>query len=184
MHGSLVEVSGRRHWEDSLQMRWPLHGRLQLRHGEVADADHPHVAVTPGLRGRPLHQIVHVAAFGGVEEPEGTPRTPGTTHVRDHVDIAPRHPEIGDAGLDEPHRGTEILDLPRIRRGGDQGGKTALRIGPVHIGQQHGAIPHRDRNIVLPHRVVLRLTKIGVFTAGCLRPVELPLTLAQAGCFF
>ena len=54
----LVEVGGDRHREDRPQVRRPLDGRLELGHGEVADADHPDVAVAPRLRGRPLDEVV------------------------------------------------------------------------------------------------------------------------------
>lgn len=45
--GRFVQVGGDCHREDRTQVRRLLDGGLELGHGEVADADHPDVAVRP-----------------------------------------------------------------------------------------------------------------------------------------
>ena len=115
MHRGLVQVGRDGHREDRLEMRWPLDCGFQLGHGEVADPDHADVAVAPWLGRRPLDEVVHVAAFGGVEEPEAAAGSPGAAHVRDDVDVAAGHPEVRSARLDETGGCAQVLDLTRIR---------------------------------------------------------------------
>jgi YebC/PmpR family DNA-binding regulatory protein len=142
MRGRVVQVGRRRHREDRLQVRWTLDRSLQLGHREVADADHADVAVAPGLRSRPLHEVVHVAAFLRIEEAEGTAGTAGPADVGDHMDVAAGHPEIGGARLDEARGGAEVLHLPGVRRCGDQRGELAPGVRVVHVGQQSGVVAH------------------------------------------
>ena len=93
--------------------------------------------------------------------------------------VAPRYEEVARADLDEAHRRTEILDLSRVRRGGDQRREPAVAVGTMHVGKEPDAVPHRYRNVVVASHAVLRLGEAAVLTAGDLRPVEL--ALARCG---
>ena len=54
--GRLVEVVGGEQRRDRLEMRRLRHRGGELRHGEVADAEHPDVAVAPGLGRAPIRR--------------------------------------------------------------------------------------------------------------------------------
>lgn len=71
MIGGLVQIDGGLKREDGLQVRRLLDGRFELGHRKIADAEHADVAIRPRLSRGPLDQVVHVATFLGVEEPEG-----------------------------------------------------------------------------------------------------------------
>ena len=179
MDRRLVQIGGHGDRKDRLQMRRPLDRGFELRHREIADPDHADIAVAPGLRRRPFDQVVHVAAFLRVEKAEGAARTAGAAQVGDHMDVAARDEEVAGARLDESHRRTEILDLPRIGRRCDQH-RIAAGLGrPMHVRQQRDAVAHRDRDIVVARHRALRLGEIAIAAAGGLRTVEL--TLAGFG---
>ena len=149
-----------------------LGGRLELGHREVADADHADVAVGPRLRGRPLHEVVQVFALGLVEERERPARPAGAAQVRDDVHVAARHEEVARAGLDEPHRRAEVLDLAGIRRCGDEHRERAGTVGPVDVGEQAGAVARHDRDVVLPDHLVGGRREVPVHPSRRLRTVE------------
>ena len=93
--------------------------------------------------------------------------------VRDDVHVAPRYEDSRRADIDEAHRRIEILDLSRVRRGGDHRGEPAVAVRPMHVGKEPDPVPHRHRNVVVAPHAVLRLGEAAVLTAGGLRPVEL-----------
>ena len=135
VHRRVVQVGRHGKREDRTQVLGLLDRGLQLGHREVADPQHPDVAVAPGLRRGPLDEVVDVAPFLLVEESERAARAARATEIRDHMDVATRHPEVGGAGLDETHRRAEILNLARIGRRRHKRGIRAVVIGPVHVGK-------------------------------------------------
>ena len=145
--GALVQVARHGKGKDRFEVRRPLDGRLQLGHREVADADHADVSVAPRLSRDPLHEVMHVLAFLGVEEVERALGAAGAAQVGDDVHVTARHPEVRPAGLDEPRRGAEVLHLPRVWRGGQQRREAAVGIGSVNVGQKRCAVPHGDRDV-------------------------------------
>ncbi len=175
MHRRVVQVRRHREREDRTQMLGLLDGRLELGHREVADPQHSDVAITPGLRRRPLDEIVSVMTFLLVEEPERPTGTAGAPQVRDHMHVAARHPEVCGTCFDEAHRRAKVLDLARIRRRRNQDRVPAVIIGAVHVSQEHGAIAHRDRDVLVAARAVRRLGEVPIRSTGRLRTVELAL---------
>ncbi len=129
-----VECAGDRH--DGFEMRRSFNGSLHLRSGEITDADHADIAVRPWLLRSPLNEVVHVAAFLTVKKAEGATGTTGASTVRDNVDIATRNEEVAGAGFDESGWRAEILNLPRIRRRGNQHGISTGFVRAMHVRHQ------------------------------------------------
>jgi hypothetical protein len=157
---------------------WNVPGRCRgtFSQSQPRYADHPDVAVRPGLGGSPLDEVVHVAALLGVHEIEGPLGTPGPADVGDHVNVAARDEEVARPGFDESHRCAEVLNLPWVRRSCDQHGIRALRLRPVDVRQQPGPVTHWYLDVVVAYEGVGRFREIPVLTTGCLRSVQLPLT--------
>lgn len=115
----------------------------------------PDIAVEPRLLRRPFDQVVHVLTFLAVEEAEGPARTAGATAIGDDMDIAARHEEVTGAGFDEAHRRTQVLDLSRIRRGGNKCGIAAGRDRAINIDEETDAVAHWCRHIVVAYRLMV-----------------------------
>src|ERR1700683_979523 len=84
--------------KDCLQMWRLFFGGGKLFGAKTGNSDHAHVAVTPGLHGNPLDQVIAIplARTAALRLADPTRRT-------DHMDIASRHEELGIAGLHRPH---------------------------------------------------------------------------------
>jgi hypothetical protein len=165
---SAVTATGK----DRLEMRRLFDGGFQLRHREVTDAEHADVAVAPRLRRHPLDQVVHVTAFLRIEETERPSGASGAAQVGDHMHVAAGHPEVGGSGLDESGRSAEVLYLAGIRRRGEQRGEAAVGIRAMQVGHQGGAVPHCDRDGVVPSGVIVRFAEVAIVPAGGLRAVQ------------
>ncbi len=167
----LVEVGGDRYREDGFEVRRLLYRRLELRHGEVADADHPDIAVGPGLCGCPLDEVVHVTALFCIEEAERAARPSGAAQIRNDVDVPARYEKIALARFNEAHRRAAVLDLTRIRRRRDQHRISPWRGRSVHVSEKCHAVPHRHGDVVVAGCFVLRLRQVAVVAARGLRAV-------------
>jgi hypothetical protein len=130
-------------------MRRSFNGSLHLRSGEIADANHADVAIRPRLSRGPLNEVVHIAAFLPVKKPKGPAGTTGAPAIRDYVDVTTRDEEIGGASFNEAGWCTEILNLSRIGRGGNQYGPPTGFGRTMHIRQQHDSVTHRHGNVVI-----------------------------------
>ena len=119
----------------------------------------------PRLLRRPLDQVVHVLTFLAVEEAEGPARTAGAAAIGDYMDIAARNEEVTGAGFDEAHRRAEVLDLTRIRRGGNQHGIAAGRGRAINIDEEIDPVAHWGCHIVAYRLAVLRLREVAVGAA-------------------
>jgi hypothetical protein len=73
------------------------------------------------------------------KKPKVPPRAASAADVGDDVDIAARNKEVARPGFDKAHRRTEILDLARVRRRGDQDGITARCRGTKNVGEKINA---------------------------------------------
>jgi hypothetical protein len=65
------------------------------------------------------------------------------------VDVTTRDEEIARASFNEARRRTKVLDLSRVRRGGNQCGIPAGFCRTMHIRQQQNSITHWHRNVVI-----------------------------------
>ncbi len=75
-------------------------------------------------------------------------------------------------GFDEARGGAQVLNLPRIRRRGDQRRESSHRIGVVHIGEQVDAVAHADPLVYAVGDSEPRPAQVAVCAAGVLRAVE------------
>ena len=166
---------------DGFEMWRPFNGSFHLRTSEVADPDHADIAVRPRLLRGPLDQVVHVTTFLPVKETECATRSTSAPAVGNDVDIATRDEEIAGTGFNEACRRTKILNLPGIRRGGNQHRVPAGFGRTMHVRQQSDSITHGNRNVVLLCHGVSRLGQIAIFTASGLRAVESTLTGPYSG---
>jgi hypothetical protein len=148
----------------------------------------PTIPILPSDHGwllrRPLDQVVHVLTFLAVEEAEDPSRTTGASAISDDMDVAAWHEEVTGAGFDEAHWRAEVLDLARVRRGGNQQGIAAGRGRAINIGQEVHAVAHWRRHILVADHPILRLREVAVVAARCLGSIQLPLALLDAGCGF
>jgi hypothetical protein len=177
----VVQVGGDGDGEDGFEVRRLFHRGFQLGHREVADADHAHRAVAPGLGGGPLHDVVQVAPLLPVEEPEGAIRATGGPQVHDDLNVAARYEEIARPGLDETQGGAEVLDLTGVGGGGDQGREAALPVRSVHVGEQPGPVPHADLDVLVGGHREARFGQLPVVPTGRLRAVEPALAGTDSG---
>lgn len=79
--------------------------------GEIAYAEHAHIAIAPGLGGDPLDDIEEVFALLLAEKTRDPARPACSPCIGDDMSIAAWREEIRRAGLDEADRCANILDL-------------------------------------------------------------------------
>jgi hypothetical protein len=89
---------------------------------------------------------LHIVAFLAAEEVERSTGATDAVVVGNDVHVTTRYEKVAGAGLDEAQRRTEILDLPWIRRGGDEHG---VALGCNHIGEKRALVAHRHRHLRL-----------------------------------
>ncbi len=124
---------------DGHEVRRPLDRRLPLREPDVRAADHAHLAVRPGPRGRPLHRVVAVRRLlaHGVElalravAPAGVLVERG---VAPRGEVAPRARIAVAAGVGRP---------PVVGGPLQDHGERAVTRRQVHLGREPDAVPHR-----------------------------------------
>src|SRR5258708_8300213 len=150
-----IECSGDGH--DGLQMRWPLHRGLHLRSSEIANTDHSDIGVRQRLLRSPLDEVVHVATFLAVEKSKGSVGTTGASAVCNDVYVAARNEEVACTCLDKACGCAKVLNLPRIRRSGNQYGVSAGLHRTMHVRQQRDSTAHRDGNIIVARHRMGRL---------------------------
>jgi len=105
----------------------------------------------------PSDQVVHVAALLAVAKAEHAARSAGAAAIGDDMHVAARHEEIALPCLDDAQRRTGILDLPRVRRGGDEHRIAARLRWAQHVRQQADAVAHQHRDVIVLHHGILRL---------------------------
>jgi len=91
------------------------------------------------------------------------------------------HEEITRAGFDESGRCTQILNLARIGRGGDEHRVPARFGGPMHVCQKLCPITHGHRHIVVSRHGMRGLREVAVLTARRLRAIEMSLSWLDTG---
>lgn len=193
MPDGVVEVVQGGEGKDRLEVGWALCGGEELGDGEVADAHPADLAVAPGLGADPLDHVEHVLALLPVPERVGAFRAAGAARVDDYVRVAAGDEEIARAGLDEPQRRPEVLDLARVGREGEQRRSGPDRaVGPhravnaVHrgrftgcgqenVGVQPRPVTGGDQDRVRPGDAELSLAELAVLTPRGLRAVQPPL---------
>src|SRR5579863_4579999 len=119
MRCRLIEVVGTSDGHDGFEMRGAFDGSFHLRSSEITDANHADIAVRPRLLPGPLDEVVHVTPFLPIKETEGASGPTGAPTVSNDVDITTRDEEVGGPSFDEARWRTEVLNLPRIGRGGN-----------------------------------------------------------------
>ena len=150
--------------EDGFQMRGLLHGRPELFAAEGGDADHAHIAVTPGLGGDPFDHVVVVPYVLAVL----TLRLAHSSQLRDHVRVAVGHQALGIPSLDHPVPQAGVGRLRRQGLGefrplqvlvvygaGVEHGILALRLGPVDVDRKLDPVAHLHHDVALLDHVLV-----------------------------
>src|SRR5215203_114240 len=78
-----VDVEAAGPGEDRLEVGWAFQGSVELLDREVADTNHAHVAVAPGLLGGPLDHVVQIATLCLAEQRVSSFAATGTASVYD-----------------------------------------------------------------------------------------------------
>ncbi|MGH3213282.1 MAG: hypothetical protein ACRDL9_01715 [Trebonia sp.] len=97
------------------------------------------------------------------------------------MDVTAGDEEVAGTGLDEPERRAEVLDLPRVRRRGDQHRELPRRVEADDVGEQADAVSHRNRDVIVLTHSIVRGRQCTVVAAGGLDAVELTLTGIDPG---
>ena len=66
-----------------------------------------------------------------------------------HVHVAAGYEEIARARFNKARGRPKILNLPRVRRSGNEDGVFAWCRRAMDVGQQFDAVAHRDRDVVI-----------------------------------
>jgi hypothetical protein len=83
----------------------------------------------------PFDEVIHVTTFLTIEETEGATRPARAPTVGNDVDVTTRDEKIAGTSFDEPSGSTEILNLPRIGRCGNEYGIATGFGGAMHVRQ-------------------------------------------------
>ncbi len=160
-----VLVGGAFPRHDAFQRR-----RLEVRHpplraGEERDPDGGDAAVAPGLMTGPFDGVVEIDRLLRRIEHGLSGRLAGAALVDAHADVAARHPPLRVHRLPVHVRVGPFLEIVRrnpelvflVDAHVDEHGKMPVAVGPKDVGLQHGAIPHRDVDVLLDLQIVFGL---------------------------
>ena len=158
-----VHVGAAVEGDDAGQVRRGQGGGHPLRPGVVGLADHAHLAGGPGLRGRPLDDVVVVPALGhAVPLPLALHRLAAAADVVVDVDVAALDEPLDLVGLAhvEGGDGRQVVEVLLVGRRGVEHGELALGVGPVDVHGHVHAVAHLDEDVLLHLDLVLRLAQL------------------------
>ena len=143
--GDVAIAIGHRHdREDRLQPHRVLCGGEQLVETHVGGAEEAHLAVAPGLAGRPLDGLEAVALLAVVEGLPLALGAAGAAHVLDHHHVAALR-EVAVVA----ERGARVDQVLVVRSLLEHHRVAPRLVGTDHVGVEGHAVAHRDRHVLV-----------------------------------